>query len=816
MTPLSLALTGFKGIRDGLGRETIRIDFAALTQGAELVAITGRNGRGKSTILDNMIPYPVMPSKAGGDGLGAFSYYDETFLPESEKELIWAMGDVRYRSHIVIRDQGKRKTEAYLHTYRDDRWHPVRLEDGTVSDGRMETYLRCVESIAGSCATFLTTAFSAQNRRQLAAYRNAEIKSLLADLLGLDEIRAQGERAIETLRLLRAGLLGLRQVRTNQQAERDRLDAQLRHLDGSTKQLARARENRQIATERRESLRAELATLTALRDADGVHAARREQLEQERRGMQELAQAALRDVDQQDLDIRATLTRLQQSAAQRTTQREIDLASLRAQRDALRKNIHSGRHVERAVKRQSLLRSVLQARDQSLAQAVLAVASHDAVLSDMSIKETALAAIEREAGQAVLSEQNLRRRFGLTNEVPCSGTGLQASCKLLADAMAAKPLLPDASASIARLENDRQTLRNALAELHAQAALGAGTRETLRASQAKRCRTEARLSWELQLAARQADIAHAQSLMDETQQRLSNLLQEGPAEQAAFDAEAATLQSRLEDLVRRRAEQSEHNSTSLARLDALLAALPPAFDDAALARAVSAVAQAGAFCDSAEQAVEAALAASQRREELLRQRAQCDTRCLALDQQLAKVDEEIVHWSLFAKCMGNDGIIALAIDDAGPELSTRTNQLLLSSYGPRFTVSINTQLATAKGDLKEGFEITVHDAQRNTTKNVSKMSGGERIWINECLTRAMALYLAEASTCRSSTLFSDEADGAFDAQHKRQFMAMKREVLRIGGYTQEYFISHTPELSAMADAVIDLDQFAAGHAASIA
>ena len=71
-------------------------------------------------------------------------------------------------------------------------------------------------------------------------------------------------------------------------------------------------------------------------------------------------------------------------------------------------------------------------------------------------------------------------------------------------------------------------------------------------------------------------------------------------------------------------------------------------------------------------------------------------------------------------------------------------------------------------------------------------------------------YLSEASGRRSSTLFSDEADGAFDAQHKRQFMAMKREMLRIGGYAQEYFISHTPELSAMADAIIDLDQYLMG------
>ena len=40
------------------------------------------------------------------------------------------------------------------------------------------------------------------------------------------------------------------------------------------------------------------------------------------------------------------------------------------------------------------------------------------------------------------------------------------------------------------------------------------------------------------------------------------------------------------------------------------------------------------------------------------------------------------------------------------------------------------------------------------------------------------------------------------------------EVLRIGGYTQEFFVSQTPELAAMADLVIDLEQFrCAGRAA---
>jgi exonuclease SbcC len=46
------------------------------------------------------------------------------------------------------------------------------------------------------------------------------------------------------------------------------------------------------------------------------------------------------------------------------------------------------------------------------------------------------------------------------------------------------------------------------------------------------------------------------------------------------------------------------------------------------------------------------------------------------------------------------------------------------------------------------------------------------------------------------------------------FMAMKRRVLELGGYAREFFVSQTPELTAMADAVIDLDAMAALHSTS--
>ncbi len=53
------------------------------------------------------------------------------------------------------------------------------------------------------------------------------------------------------------------------------------------------------------------------------------------------------------------------------------------------------------------------------------------------------------------------------------------------------------------------------------------------------------------------------------------------------------------------------------------------------------------------------------------------------------------------------------------------------------------------------------------------------------------LRAGSTSGRRYETLFCDEADG----ERKRMFMQMKREVLRLGGYAREYFISQTPELT---------------------
>jgi DNA repair protein SbcC/Rad50 len=244
------------------------------------------------------------------------------------------------------------------------------------------------------------------------------------------------------------------------------------------------------------------------------------------------------------------------------------------------------------------------------------------------------------------------------------------------------------------------------------------------------------------------------------------------------------------------------------RIDAALAALPAPFDTSRIDQARQAAAHAQAGLRHAEQAHLAAVRRHEQSRAILSQHARAQAEQASREARCTEIETELSGWTLLAKCLSNDGVIALDIDDAGPTLAGLANDLLLACYGPRFTLEIRTQVATAKGELREGFDVIVHDGQSGESKSVTLLSGGEKTWINEALTRAIALYLAGNAGREYGTLFCDEADGPLDPQRKRMFMAMKREVLRLGGYEREFFVSQTPELTAMADVVIDLDMLA--------
>jgi exonuclease SbcC len=300
-------------------------------------------------------------------------------------------------------------------------------------------------------------------------------------------------------------------------------------------------------------------------------------------------------------------------------------------------------------------------------------------------------------------------------------------------------------------------------------------------------------------AARRGELAQAWEALAGIVHQIEALPQHDGVETAEEKAERAAIAAMRQAFAAQREGETQRRRDSLNRVDAAIAALPAPFDASQIDRAQSGVEEAQRALTTTEAGYLQAVRDQQAGEALRRRRAAIEARLTALDTRMRRIEDQAGVWTLFAKCMSNDGLIALSIDDSGPTLSSLANDLLLACYGPRFAVSLKTLVKTAKGEAREGFDIVVHDAESGEAKSVTQMSAGERVWINEALTRAIALYLAQNSGRRYETLFSDEADGPLDPERKRMFMAMKREVLRIGGYRQEYFVSQTPELAAMAD-----------------
>lgn len=812
MQPLSLTLKGFRGVRDGLGRDVLTIDFEHMTKGAELVALAGANGRGKTTVMDNMQPYLTMPSRASMAGPGGFSYYDHVCLPESEKDLVWSHDGQRYRSQVVIRVNGRRKTEAYLFVLADNgAWRPLVLDDGTVSDGKVETYVRCVEAVCGSADTFFTSVFSAQGKRQLSAYRNAEIKTLLADLLGQEEIRALGQKAGETARLLKAGAAAMRQEQSGLNEETKRIEGEQRRLDGAPAHIAQSLANRKKAQAEQESARTLCAKLMAEREQSRGVEVRRAQLQGECQAVIQAGTLAIDSLKAREQGESLRLQRLEQRIAQRLNRERDRRQVLQNQRRQCLTILSIAQAVRRAEMRLPISERVVSRRSAQVGAWRQQAQRLTQLLAAQHLAEQRLSGIEREAGQAALKADELARRFGLTGEVPCTGTELQGQCKLLGDARDAKALVPSAQGTIQRLAREKVAAQQELQALRGQCAGLAGAPQALVLAEQRAERARGRVSRLALLAAKAGELAQARDMLAAIEPELAALSLDvngqSTAEAAEEIAERRQIDAARRAIAAQHEEQAKHYRATLDRLKQALADLPALYDEQRLIDAQIKMEQTARSVESAEQVHLNAIRDTEALDGLRQQAAALVARKSLVADRIATVENELGNWNLFAKCMSNDGLIALAIDDAGPTLAGLANDLLLACYGPRFTVSILTLVETGKGEQKEGFDILVHDGESGESKSVGLMSGGERVWINECLIRAVALYLAQHTGRRYSVLFSDEADGPLDPERKRMFMAMKREVLRLGGYQCEFFVSQTPELTAMADAVIDLEDY---------
>ncbi|HDR9879722.1 TPA: SMC family ATPase [Burkholderia cenocepacia] len=768
MRPLRLLLEGFYGVRDGMKRDSVELDLESLPTG--LIALTGPNGAGKTTIMDNLHPYRIMPSRASKLSVDAFSYWDHVCGVQARKEFEWEHDGLRYRSTFVFRKPGKTGKADYFLFYRsmDGEWRPVSLPDGTVSDGKGETYDRCVDAICGSLESFFTSVFSAQNRRPLASYGATEIKGLLAELLKIDHLRALSTKAADVAKELSRKLGVVQQELAAFSGKRERVDETRKALATAAADIAAAREKRTAAQAEIATLTQQHAVLVAKQGENASTVARIGELGVRRSQLQASLQTLERDkqADDKRFDQRASALRETIAGHVAVVRQAEQIRGAAAARDEAQL---------RVAKAEALIEPLQRAIEQLDAKR-LRVASVESTLSGLESQGTAKSDLIR-----TLTEQS-----SVIGSVPCAGMDIHAMCPLLAQARNAAQQVDVQTASLKDLRARYRQHQTELKEL-------APSVEALLAKRTELQQVNTELTGARQALQRATDLAARKRLLD------------------AAEAGLTKAQGELESLDVERSEASKRRETESTRLTGLLRDV-----DAEVSR-LAAVDVTQAIVEVDRQLVarrDVCTAMDARIEALIRTQATCETTLAALERELEgfsatqafaeRISDEVAQWKLLAKGLGNDGVIALTIDDAGPALTQTVNDLLLACYGTRFTVEIQTQRTLANGETREGFEILVHDADSDSSKAVGVMSGGQKVWINECLTRGVALYIAGNAGQPYESLFSDESDGPLDPDRKVQFMRMKREVLRQGGYAREFFISQTPDLIAEADAVIDV------------
>ena len=146
-------------------------------------------------------------------------------------------------------------------------------------------------------------------------------------------------------------------------------------------------------------------------------------------------------------------------------------------------------------------------------------------------------------------------------------------------------------------------------------------------------------------------------------------------------------------------------------------------------------------------------------------------RQVRLRQEMEALNETIRQYSKLETAFGKDGVPAMLIEQALPELEEQANLLLsrLSDYG--MSVKFNSQRDykdAKRKDKMETLDILISDG--SGTRDYETYSGGEAFRINFAIRLALSRVLARRAGARLQTLVIDEGFGNQDAQGRQRLI----------------------------------------------
>ena len=135
-----------------------------------------------------------------------------------------------------------------------------------------------------------------------------------------------------------------------------------------------------------------------------------------------------------------------------------------------------------------------------------------------------------------------------------------------------------------------------------------------------------------------------------------------------------------------------------------------------------------------------------------------------LETELSNLSVQINRYKKIEEAFGKNGVPALLIEQALPEIEMHANELLDRLSNSQLSIHFETQSEykdKKRKDKKETLEILINDAFGHT-RAYDMFSGGEAFRINFAIRLALSQVLAKRAGARLETLVVDEGFGSQD------------------------------------------------------
>ncbi len=816
MIPIKLTLSGFLSYRD-----PVTIDFTPIT----LACISGPNGAGKSSLLDAITWALFGQARQRGDAI----IHSSPDVKAAEVILTFAYEGNTYKVRRQ-RERGKSTLLEFQIQTPEGQWKPLTERTLRDTQARIEATLRM------DYDTFIHASFFLQGEAdKFSRERPTKRKEVLARILGLQVWETYRQQAAERRRAVEDEIQRLDARMNDMRAEiqyEDDIQTQLKEVEADIQRLENLAAEQEALLRERTQAQAVLAQQQALVDelAHQVQAletrisdltARLATRQEER----DRHQALLARAD----EIRAAYAKLQQTRenlAQLDAQ-AMKFHELNAQRQPLLQAIAAEQaklqealeNLHRQAEQAEASRQRLEALTQELQEAQARVEAASQALAEAEAAQSRLAELGERLGQLAAQRDRLAQEGNDYKARIAQLESVEASeCPLCGQPLTAthrENILAQWQAQVEALRAQYQEINaeiGALREAYQEAKAQAERLTELRRAHQQALRQWERLkaehealtaaleAWEkegqpqreaLRERLEKGDFAHeAREQLQALDERLRGLGYDPQAHAEIRQAEEALRQAE-EDLRTLESAQAALQplqreitdlQTQIRDLEAQLSPLRERHQQAA-----QQLAEAQQQAPDVEEAEQRLTDLRERIAELQKSRggyqqmlhtiAKYKQTLRTLAAQREELAQTIGRYKMLEEAFGKNGVPALLIEQALPQLEEEANRLLERLTDGRMAVHFRTQRAykdTKRTDMRETLDILISD--ENGTRDYESYSGGEAFRVDFAIRVALARMLAHRAGARLQTLVIDEGFGSQDAEGRQRLIEAIRAV----------------------------------------